>query len=68
MNVIKHITSDLDSLKGRVVTGIPYGYASVYQSGIKIGYTIDEPSTTLDEGIITDLSGQKEFLVPIKYD
>lgn len=67
LNIIKHVTSDEAILKGKVICCIPYGYACVLQKGKEIGYTIGEPLTMLDEGIITDLSGQKEFPVPIKY-
>lgn len=67
MIAIKHVTSDKDNLKGEKVCCVPYGGAHVFQKGREIGYTITEPLTILKDGIIKDLSGQKEFRVAIKY-
>jgi len=67
LSVIRLITSDKDNLVGRQVCCIPYGGAKVVQKSRVIGYTITEPLTIVEDGIIVDLSGQKEFYVGVKY-
>ncbi len=64
--VTKLITSDQENLVGRQRCCIPYIGAKVLQNNKIIGYIITEPSTTVDNGVIIDLSGQKEVFVAVK--
>mgnify|MGYP000527650270 CR=1 FL=1 len=65
-NVVKLVTSDPSLLKGEAIGCVPYGWCKVYIKNRVVGHVIGEPLTTLRDGVIIDLSGQKEFPVPIK--
>ncbi|MBI4539717.1 MAG: hypothetical protein HY704_09460 [Gemmatimonadetes bacterium] len=63
---IKLTTSRRNHIEGNVRAVIPYIFSKVFQNGRIIGYTVNEPITSLENGIIRTLSTQTEMRVWVK--